>query len=116
MMGTAQRDDKLVAYFPADRTLLGEPKVMGIRRLATTDQTRTFGHPFDMHLVTQPKRLRNRFASLSSAIRLFVFEHYRALARETQNSRADVKPIKQGRVASSIPSMHRHGHESWTPD
>ena len=58
MMAAAQRDDEFVAHLAPERRMLREPKVMGIRRPAPTDQTGLFGHEFDVGLVPKPTRLR----------------------------------------------------------
>ena len=57
MMAAAQRDDEFVADLAAERTMLRKPKVMGIRRLAPTDQTGLLGHEFTVGLVAEPTRL-----------------------------------------------------------
>jgi hypothetical protein len=58
MMAAAQRDDKFVAHLAPERTMLCEPKVMRIRRLALTNQTGLLGHEFAVGLVPKPTRLR----------------------------------------------------------
>ena len=58
MMAAAQRDDEFVAHLAPERTMLREPKVMRIRRLAPTNQTGLLGHEFAVGLVPKPTRLR----------------------------------------------------------
>ena len=57
MMAAAKRDDEFVTHLAPERTMLREPKVMGIRRLAPTDQAGLFGHKFAVDLVSKPTRL-----------------------------------------------------------
>ena len=57
MMAAAQRDDEFVAHLAPERRMLREPKVMGVRGPAPTNQTGLFGHEFDVVLVPKPTRL-----------------------------------------------------------
>jgi predicted DNA-binding ribbon-helix-helix protein len=57
-----------------------------------------------------------RFANLSSAIRLFVLEHYYTLARRKQSDHGEVIADKRGRIALPIPSTQPRGRESCVPD
>jgi hypothetical protein len=58
MMAAAQRDDEFVADLAPKSTMLREPKVMRIRRLAPAHQTGLPGHEFAVSLVADPTRLR----------------------------------------------------------
>ena len=58
MMAAAQRDDEFVAHLAPERTMLREPKVMRIRRLAPTNQTGLLGTRICVGLVPKPTRLR----------------------------------------------------------
>ena len=58
MMAAAQRDDEFVADLTSQRRVLGEPKVVSIRRPAPTNQTGLLGHEFAVGLVPKPPRLR----------------------------------------------------------
>jgi hypothetical protein len=58
MMATAQRDDEFVTHLAPKCTMLCEPKVMRIRRPASTNQAGLLGHEFAVGLVPKPTRLR----------------------------------------------------------
>jgi predicted DNA-binding ribbon-helix-helix protein len=88
---------------------LEEPFWQGLREIAATRAVRLT----DLIAAIDKDR---RFANLSSAIRLFVLEHYRTLARQMQNDQAAIAANKRGRTALSIASTQQHGHESWAPD
>ena len=68
MMAATQRNDKFVAHLAPERTVLREPKVMRVRRLAPANQTRLLGHEFAVGLVPKPTRLR--YASRVLSMRL----------------------------------------------
>ena len=57
MMAATQWDRKLVADLAAECPALRETQVVGIRWLATTNQTRLLGHMFDVLAVPNPARL-----------------------------------------------------------
>ena len=58
MMAAAQRDDKFVTHFAAQRRVLRKPKVMCVRRPSPTNQTWLRGDEFAVGLVPKPTRLR----------------------------------------------------------
>jgi hypothetical protein len=60
MMAAAQRDDEFVAHLAPERTMLCEPKMMGIRGTSSANQTGLLGHEFDVGLVPKPSRLWER--------------------------------------------------------
>ena len=68
MMAAAQRDDEFVAHLASERTVLCEPKVMRISRLAPTNQTGLLGYEFAVGLVPKPTRFRQREQALVDAI------------------------------------------------
>jgi predicted DNA-binding ribbon-helix-helix protein len=88
---------------------LEEPFWQGLREIAATRGIRL------TDLITAIDKNR-RFANLSSAIRLFVLEHYCTLARQTQNHQAAVTANKPEHVALSIPSTQQNGREFWASD
>ena len=49
----AQRHGELIAHFSAERTVLREPQMMGVRWSAAANQARLFGHELDVLLVTE---------------------------------------------------------------
>jgi hypothetical protein len=57
MMATAQWDNELVADLAPKCPMLGEPQVMRIRRLASTNQAWLRGDEFAVGLVPKPARL-----------------------------------------------------------
>ena len=58
MVPSTQGDGELVADLAAERPALRKAQVMGIRRLATTNQTRLLGHMSDVIPVSHPSWLR----------------------------------------------------------
>ena len=58
MVTAAQRDDELVAHLAPKRTMLREPKMMGIGRAAAAHQTGLLGYEFAVVLVAKPTRFR----------------------------------------------------------
>ena len=60
VVSTAQRHGELVAHFAAKCPALCKAQMMGIRGLATANQTRLLGHMSDMVAVANPARLRQR--------------------------------------------------------
>jgi hypothetical protein len=57
MMAAAQRHGEFVAYLAPERTMLCEPKVMRIRRLAPTNQAWLFGDVSNVIAVADATRL-----------------------------------------------------------
>ena len=88
---------------------LEEPFWQGLREIAAIRATRL------TDLLTAIDKDR-RFANLSSAIRLFVLEHYCTLARQKQSDHVEVTENQRGRAALSIPPTQPHGREPWAPD
>ena len=68
MMAAAQRDDEFVADLAPERAMLRKPKVMGIRRLAPTNQTGLLGHELAVALVPKSPRLRYRKQALVDVV------------------------------------------------
>ena len=58
MVSSTQWHSELVAHFATKRPALREAQVMGIRRLATANQTRLLCHISDVTPVSHPTRLR----------------------------------------------------------
>ena len=58
MMHAAERDNELVADLTPECTLLREPKMMRVRRLAPADQAWALGYPLDVNFIAKPPRLR----------------------------------------------------------
>jgi hypothetical protein len=57
MMSSTQGDSEFIADLAAECPALRESQVVGITRLATTNQTRLFGHMSDVFAVANPARL-----------------------------------------------------------
>jgi hypothetical protein len=63
MVPSTQGDGKLIADLAAERPALCKAQVMGIRRLTTTNQTRSIGYISDVVAVSHSARLRqNQYA------------------------------------------------------
>ena len=58
MMASTERDGELVADLAAECPVLRKAQVMGIRRLATTDQARVLGDKLNVRAVAGAARLR----------------------------------------------------------
>jgi hypothetical protein len=65
MMAAAQRHDELIADLAAERAVLREAQMMGIRGPAAANQARLFGHELDVFLVTKAARLGMGQSALS---------------------------------------------------
>ena len=57
MVPATQRDSELIADLASQRPALREAQVVGIRGLATANQTRLLGHMSDVLAVPNPARL-----------------------------------------------------------
>ena len=68
MMAAAQRDDEFVAHLAPERTMLCKPQMMGIGWSAAANQTRLFGHEFDVVLVAKAARLGMGQPALINAV------------------------------------------------
>ena len=60
MMPSTQGNGELIADLAAERPALGKAQMVGIRWLATANQTRLFGHISDVIAVPDPARLWQR--------------------------------------------------------
>ena len=60
MVPSTQGDGELIADLAPERPALREAQVMGIRGLATANQTGLLGHMSDVVAVSNPARLRQR--------------------------------------------------------
>jgi hypothetical protein len=69
MVSTAKRYGEFVADFAAQCALLGELKMVCIRRAAPAGQTGLSAHELKMIPVAQPKRFAQRGDGLSSGFR-----------------------------------------------
>ena len=57
VVSPTQRHGELIAHFAAERAVLREPQMMGIRGSAAANQARLFGHELDVLLVAKAARL-----------------------------------------------------------
>jgi len=57
VVAAAQRDDEFIAHLAPERSMLREPKMVCIRRAASTNHTGLLRDEFDVGLVPETTRL-----------------------------------------------------------
>ena len=68
MVAAAQRDGELIADLAAERAVLREAQMVGVRRSAAANQAGLFGHELDVLLVTKAAWLRKSQQALVDAL------------------------------------------------
>jgi len=119
MMAAAQRNGELIADLPPERPRLREPQVVGIRGLATTNQTRLLGNRFDISRsrirrgACNGKRRDCRLPLGETMARTTIYpgEHLAEELRELEISAAELArqgvPLRHGDPATSCEASRR---------